>query len=208
MLLTRQSDRSLPKTNFSKGIQKGKLMAKEYRGVLLVMAAVIHSTRGRQLLEKKKAMGGEVGVTDWSRLVETLLEWESFLCLKKIRKDDVKKLKKKMIYIMYLLKNVARRYKGMGLKLMKFHALVHLVEDMLLYGTPSEYDTGSNESHHKPSKYAAKLTQRNELTFIFQSAMRLTEFLMLDLCLFEIKHQKGLWDYFGEHLDQVLPSRR
>ena len=204
MLLTRQSDRSLPKTNFSKGIQKGKLMAKEYRGVLLVMAAVIHSTRGRQLLEKKKAMGGEVGVTDWSRLVETLLEWESFLCLKKIRKDDVKKLKKKMIYIMYLLKNVARRYKGMGLKLMKFHALVHLVEDMLLYGTPSEYDTGSNESHHKPSKYAAKLTQRNELTFIFQSAMRLTEFLMLDLCLFEIKHQKGLWDYFGEHLDQVL----
>ena len=31
-LLRRQSDRSLPNTNFSKGIQKGKLMAKEYRG--------------------------------------------------------------------------------------------------------------------------------------------------------------------------------
>ena len=40
-LLTHQSDRDLPHTNFAKGIQKGKLMAKQYRGVLLIMAAVI-----------------------------------------------------------------------------------------------------------------------------------------------------------------------
>ena len=45
----------------------------------------------------------------------------------------------------------------MGLKIMKFHAILHLLQDMLLFGTPSEMDTGSNESHHKPSKYAAKL---------------------------------------------------
>ena len=65
---------------------------------------------------------------------------------------------------MYIMLNVAKRSEGMGLKLMKFHAIVHMVEDILLYGIPSEFDTGSNESHHKPTKYAARLTQRKEAT--------------------------------------------
>ena len=176
--LSHQSERDLPKANFSKGIQKGKLTAKEYRGVLLVMAALVHSSKGRDLLKKRKRMGGENGLTDWSMLIELLLEWEAYLNLKKMLKSDVKRLKTKMKYLMYLLRNVAKRYEGMGLKIMKFHALVHLVEDMLLYGVPSEFDTGSNESHHKASKYAAKLTQRNEATFVLQAAQRLTELLI------------------------------
>eukprot|EP00957_Ditylum_brightwellii_P123108 9386661-Ditylum_brightwellii.AAC.1 len=36
---TRQSDRRFPKTNFSKGIWKGKLMGVEHCGVMLNMAA-------------------------------------------------------------------------------------------------------------------------------------------------------------------------
>ena len=84
VLFTHQSDRSLPNTNFAKGIQKGKLMAKEYRGVLLNMAALVHCTKGRELLRKKRKFGGEDGVTDWSRLVEMLLEWEAYLNLKKM----------------------------------------------------------------------------------------------------------------------------
>ena len=91
---------------------------------------------------------------------------------------------------------------------MKFHAIEHMVEDMLLYGTPSEFDTGSNESHHKASKYAAKLTQRKESTFNFQTAMRMTEFLVLDLALCETQQNKCLWEYFGADveapMDQVL----
>ena len=108
---------------------------------------------------------------------------------------------------MCLLRNVAKRYAGMGLKIMKFHALVHLVEDMLLFGTPSEYDTGSNESHHKPSKYAAKLTQRNEATFILQSAIRITEFLVLELALFELENGVSVQHYFGDFLDEVRKAR-
>ena len=196
-LLTRQSDRSLPTTNFTKGTQKGKLMAKECRGVLLVMAAVVTSTKGMNLISLRRKNLGEAGVTDWSRLLEMLLEWEAFLNLKRIPKADVKKLKKKHVFIMYWLRNVARRYEGMGLKIMKFHAIKHLVDDMLLFGTPSETDTGSNESHHKPSKYAARLTQRKEATFNFQTAERMTEFLALDLAICEINDDLCLWEYFG-----------
>ena len=41
----RQAGRDLPKCSFKQGIRKGKLMAKEYRGVLMVMAAVLCSLR-------------------------------------------------------------------------------------------------------------------------------------------------------------------
>jgi hypothetical protein len=36
----RQSNRDMPITQFSNGIQQGKLMAKEYPGVLLLMAKI------------------------------------------------------------------------------------------------------------------------------------------------------------------------
>ena len=93
----------------------------------------------------------------------------------------------------------------MGLKLMKFHAILHLVQDMLLFGTPSEMDTGSNESHNKTSKCAAKLTQRKEATFNLQTAQRMTEFLVLDLdlAISEIESGRGLWEYFGKHLEAI-----
>ena len=157
--LTHQSDRDFPNTNFTKGIQKGKLMGKEYRGVLLIMAAVLRSTGGREKLFKRKKFGGEDGLRDWTLLVELLLEWEAYLCEETMSKAMVKRLVKKNRFIMYIMRNVAVRTTGMGLKLFKFHAMTHLVEDILLCGVPSEVDTGSNESHHKPSKHVR--TRRN-----------------------------------------------
>lgn len=195
-ILSRQSDRNFPITSFTKGIAKGKLMATHYRGVILVIAAVLRSTLGRELLLKRKKFGKKEGLQDWTILVELLLEWEAYLCKKEMRKDHVKKLDKKHRYIMYILKNVARRTKGMGMKLMKFHAITHMVHDMLLYGIPYEFDTGSNESHHKPSKHAAKLTQRKEETFNFQTATRLTEFLCIELAIEEVQRRIAVWEYF------------
>ena len=77
-----------------------------------------------------------------------------------------------------------------------------MMMDMLLYGVPMEFDTGSNESHHKPSKYAAKLMQRNEATFNFQTAMRLTEFLILDMAMAELDGMK-VWEYFERAVDII-----
>ena len=80
--------------------------------------------------------------------------------------------------------------------LMKFHAIIHLVTDILLYGVPKEFDTGSNESHHKPTKYAATLTQRKESTFNYQTALRVTEFLLVDLAMAEVEQGVNVWEYF------------
>jgi hypothetical protein len=70
----------MPKTKFSKGIHKGgKIMAKEYTGVLLIMATILHSTMGRRLLSQNKTYFGPTQLRDWTMLVETLLEWEAWL---------------------------------------------------------------------------------------------------------------------------------
>ena len=84
---------------------------------------------GRRMLQKRKKFL-KVGIQRWSFLVELLLQWEAHLCQREMKKDLVKKMERKHRYIMYLMTQVAQREEGMGLKLMKFHAIVHLVTDI------------------------------------------------------------------------------
>ena len=44
---------------------------------------------------------------------------------------------------------------------------MHMADDILYFGVPMEFDTGSNESGHKAEKTAAKLNKkkRNFLTY-------------------------------------------
>jgi hypothetical protein len=89
--------------------------------------------------------------------------WEVWLKSDKIAKRHVKWMEKKHRFIMYLLRKTANRQAGMGLKLTKeFHAIVHMATDMLHFGVPMCFDTGSNEAGHKPVKKAAKVTQKHK----------------------------------------------
>ena len=103
-----------------------------------MMAVVLRSTGERELLRSKRKFKHDHNMDDWLILVELLLEWEVFLCLPRMKIQHVKRLEKKHRYIMYVMKKVAKRSKGMGLNLMKFHAIVHLCEDMLVNGVPLE----------------------------------------------------------------------
>ena len=49
-LFQRQSDRAYPRTKFTKGVQRGKLMAHEMTGMMLALLTVVRSTKGRKLL--------------------------------------------------------------------------------------------------------------------------------------------------------------
>ena len=70
---------------------------------------------------------------------------------------------------------------------------------MLAFGVPAVVDMGSNESHHKPTKAAAKMTQRNIVVFEEQTATRLQEGHLLELADAEI-NGCNKWEYFA--LDQ------
>lgn len=196
----RQSGRDLPKCKFTQGIRRGKLQAKEFRGILLVMAAVLRSDTGVNLLKQNKNFSEDYLIKDWLLLVETVLEWEAYLCEPRMTKKHVMRLQKKNRYIMYLLKKVGKRSTGMGLKLMKFHVLVHLAWDIILFGIPLEVDTGFNESHHKKTKVAARLTQKDESTFDLQTCTRLDEFETIELAMMEVQGKK-LWRYYNKAAD-------
>ena len=192
-LFARQSDRSMPGTAFSRGIQAGKLMAKDYRGVLLLMLAIVSSGKGQRILKKSKNFKQDSDVKDWILLIELMLEWESYLNLPRMTVYHVKRLKQKHRFIMYIMRKVARRQKGMGLKLMKFHSILHLSDEILQFGVPLEYDTSANERMHKPAKAAAKRTQRAAETFNYQTALRLIEYELLDLAMHEMETGEKPW---------------
>ena len=82
----------------------------------------------------------------------------------------------------------------MGLKLMKFHGIMHMARDILNFGVPMEFDTGANESGHKDTKKAALLTQKNQETFTKQTADRLDEMEMLSYAEEELQGN-CTWDY-------------
>jgi hypothetical protein len=83
----------------------------------------------------------------------------------------------------------------MGLKLMKFHVVTHMADDILNFGVPLGVDTGSNESHHKPTKTAAKQTQKNKKKFDQQTATRCQENLAVDMALSEIFSGHKTWEH-------------
>ena len=171
-------------------------MAKEYPGVLLCMAAVLRSTKGRAKLSSKNGYFSNDQLRDWSLVVETKLQWERWLKSETMEKHHVQKAKEKHRYILYLLKSVADRQKGMGFKVQKYHGVTHPAGDMLKLGKPMETDTGFNESHHKKTKQAALLTQRNQKTFDKQVAIRLEEVEMIKRAIGEMEGQYGT--YFGQ----------
>jgi hypothetical protein len=71
----------MPGTAFTKGIQVGKLMAKDYRGVLLIMLAMVMSTKGKEILKRSRNFKDkeETTLNNWILLLELMLEWESYL---------------------------------------------------------------------------------------------------------------------------------
>jgi len=105
-------------------------------------------------------------------------------------KSDVHKAKTKHRRIMYLMRKVAARTSGMGLKFMKFHGILDMADAILNLGVALEYDIGVNESHHVPTKKASLLTQRDMNKIEKQTAERMLEMEVLALAKLEIG---GTW---------------
>jgi hypothetical protein len=194
-LLARQSDRNMPKTKFSRGIMGGKLMAKEFEGVLLLIAVVLRSNKGARLLRSSKSGNfDDDSIADWTLLIETLLGWLQWLKSEQMLMVHVDASEWKHRYLMFLIKKCVRRTKGMGMKFLKFHLITHITSDIRNGGVPQGGDTGSNESGHRWTKTAAMLTQKKEDTFNSQTAERTLEMHLIALAMEEISG-RPLWQY-------------
>ena len=210
-ILSRQSDRDMPNTRFPNGIRRGKMNGKRFTGVLVCLYAAICSEQGQKLLRqssKKWRVAGKI--EDWIMLLETLLQWEAWLKSETLSVFDVHRAKKKHRYVMYLIRKTAKRTKGNGLKIPKFHTILHMADEILNFGVPLEFDTGDNESHHIPAKVAARLTQKIKDNFEESTCRRLIEKEVLDLARMEMQGVL-LWEYkeephFGVESKSVAPE--
>jgi len=90
----RQSDRDIPRLNFTKGICRGKLMAQRMSGMLVVLVACLRCAKGRSLLlneshgKSKVNFGTPNLIDDWILLLETLLQWEAWMKERKMSVFD------------------------------------------------------------------------------------------------------------------------
>ena len=64
---------------------------------------------------------------------------------------------------------LVHRENNKGLKVGKFHEMLHVVRDIELFGPPCGYDGRPGESSHKDTKRCAVKTQRRKSVFEFQT---------------------------------------
>ena len=208
ILFQRQSNRSLPRTNFSWGIQKGKLTAQEMTGLILVLLATIRTRAGTNCLltncrgNQKKFFGKVEYIQDWVLLLETQLQWNAWLSLPEISVYDIRRSKTKVREILKMEKRIGKREKGMAFRTMNFHGALHIADDMLNFGVPNNVNTRCNEEHHKQSKTAAKRTQKRAGTFDFQCATQLHNMNVIDVATQEIACGRPVWDYYVTREDE------
>jgi len=205
----RQSDRDIPRLNFTKGIRRGKLMAHEMSGMMIVLVACLRCAKGRSLLlnetrgRSKVNFGTPNLIDDWILLLESLLQWEAWMKEPEMSVFDVLRARMKIPEIMEMEKYVGKRTEGMQFKIFKFHASLHLPDDILAFGVPSHVNTQSDESHHKKSKTAAIHTQRRMKSFCMQTARNLHAMDVVDIGMQEIHGGRVPWDYYYQDEKEV-----
>ena len=171
-LLQRKSDRNLPRMSFTDGIRMGKLQAHEMSGVILLLALTLRSRAGRKLIletawgdAKKLHFDDESHIRDWTRMLELELMFEQWLRKDVLQVAHLERAKSKVKEIMALRKHIGRRSAGMGHNTVNFHATIHLPQLSLDLCAPSNWDTQSDESHHRTDKKTARRTNMQESTF-------------------------------------------
>jgi hypothetical protein len=200
-LIKRQSDRIRPRTMFTRGIQKGKMMGHEMTGLILVLVATLRSTRGRRYIleeargKQKDFLPDQRFITDWIKLLETQLQLEQWLCKEELDVQIVERAKTKLKEYMNMTKQVAKREKGMGAKTQNFHGTLHIPDTILDFGVPNNFNTFHNERHHKRDKASSKRTNKRPATFDFMVAEKIQQRLSVDFAIAEINGKKR-WKYF------------
>lgn len=211
ILFRRQSDRKLPRTDFSKGIRKGKLMAHEMTGVILVLLTVLRSTEGRNAcLDKaskaaKEHIGTPDGIANWIYLLENCLTWEAWLSQATLPIVEVVRFRTKVRDLLWIEQDVGKRTTGMGYRTFNFHAARHVYSDIINFGVPKWVNTMSDEMHHKQSKNAALTTQRRPQEFDYQVGMRCHESDCVNLASLELTTGRATWLY-GKQPAFDIPS--
>ena len=189
-----QSDKSLPRTSFPKGITKlTKMQGNERTGVLLVLLVIlimehwaywrIPRRNPRDAVALKPHQAGyldfALGEERFNNTVKSIYLLLTFEALMKSDKIPVAVAKKVETFIPIFLDQVLRtfaRQEGVGDSLVKNHLPSHFIEDVRRLGAGPNFDSGIGESLHKSAaKETGRRTNMNSDSFEHQTAQRYVE---------------------------------
>lgn len=172
-LLSRQSDRDLPRTYFNTNYTSATLKnASEMSGVLIVFLVIFASKEGNYIDEQL----GSDRASAFMHVLELMLLLETFCKAPSNKKHEVVLLKQFMPRLLETFKTTINRTEGNGMKIIKFHLPLHFADDVLRFGVMSNFDSAMGESHHKSeAKKPALRTQRRKNEFEEQTAKRQIE---------------------------------
>ena len=195
-LLSRHSNRDLPRMNFPKGFSSGaNLMGHEIAGcLLLVKLFALQTLRFRHIFRKNKMkasddvppevqlLSNEKHIADWILVVSSLLQWHQWMKQSSIPKSKVRKSQLAVQWLMRKVAEVSPRASGMGNNTIKTHLVLHLCEDILDHGVPENVNSSYAESAHIPlAKITSRNTQKRATSFTKQAAHRYIENLAITL---------------------------
>lgn len=210
MLLSRQSDKNMPRTTFSKGIKKGKVMAHEMSGILLVLSATLRSAKGRTTIlteargDQKKYFKEDKDIRNWIMFLETQLQFGAWLKMPSQKVENIERCKTKIREYMNMSKRVSQRQVGMGFNTMCHHGSKHAPQQWIHFGVSENVNTWSDEAGHKPDKKSAMRTNKQPDTWDIAIGKKIVEKTAVEYGLEEIIGRKK-WHYhrgFFDHSDK------
>jgi len=195
--LRQTARRDYPRADFTKGFTNLTLItARKRSGALFILCLIL--SQKKNSLHFSRIFGGAAGdnmariskgekvVAAFVTMFETLLCFEQW-CKQDTfwRRDDRRSAREahcKIVELLDLVKRTGPREEGNGYKFPKFHACLHFVQYINMYGTLMNCYDGPIENHHiKDSKNIARKTRMSSHeTFDKKCAQRLAERDVID----------------------------
>jgi len=141
--LQHQSARDLPRCHFYQDLSTmKKFNGHEVQGILLDLLLILCSAGGAAKIEPKLTPNRHAS---YISLFEKLLLWEELLKSPTFDRKELHKVKQYVPMLMDLFKRVVNRQEGNGNNFLKFHLPLHMVDDILEFGSPQNYHGGIGE---------------------------------------------------------------
>ena len=162
-----------------------KVTANEFNGIAIILLLSLRSDLGIHELTVSPKNKLEIDqLSDYCGLLELMLCFLFWYKKTDGHPNDelsMKNYDERIRYLLRKMKRVVNRKKGYGMKLKKFHQLLHTVFLMRIYGSMANSDGGPSERNQKAIKNAYDTTQKRITTGHIQAGVRYVDNLSIDM---------------------------
>ena len=175
------SDRSIPIRYFRDGFTKmTKQKGSDKIGLSVIVICCMYSKYKDIIIEGCRVGPTTKKIESYVFIIERLIILAEWLCQDKFEVNCLAQVHHNIVLLMKFYKQNVRRDSIHGMRISKFHELLHIIRDIHLFGPPKGYDGRPGESSHKQTKQLAQRTQKRTDYFEMQTGKRIFESLVIN----------------------------